>query len=279
MKKRYKFWLGILISGLFFFLFIKGIDLGSVWKATRESNYFYVFLAIVINVITFLIRAKRWEYLLDPIKRVKFHSLFSAVCIGFMGNSLLPARAGEFIRAYVIGKREEISKTGSFATIVTERLFDGLTLLIMLIIVVSIFPFPKESYGSYITLGFLRWAIGITSFFYGIVISTLILLSWKPIMCRPSSRGSARSTAVEPAVHQPQRAVGPVGDLRIVRDDDEGHAVRVQFVQQRHDLLARLGVQVARGLVRQNDQRVAGQGACDAHALAFASTQLRRHVR
>ena len=117
---------------------------------------------------------------MDPIKKVKFHSLFSAVCIGFMGNSLLPARAGEFIRAYVIGKREGISKAGSFATIVTERLFDGLTLLIMLIIVVSIYPFPRDNYGSYITLGFLRWAVGITTFFYGIVIFSLIFLCWKP---------------------------------------------------------------------------------------------------
>lgn len=180
MKKWYKFWLGILISVLFSLLFLKGIDLKSVWKATSEANYFYVFLCMLINVGSFLIRAERWEYLLEPIKKVKFHSLFSAVCIGFMGNSLLPARAGEFIRAYVIGKREGISKTGSFATIVTERLFDGLTLLIMLILMVCIFPFPKESYGSYITLGFLRWAVGLTSFFYGIVISSLILLCWKP---------------------------------------------------------------------------------------------------
>lgn len=180
MKKWYKFWLGILISGLFSLLFLKGIDIKSVWKATSQANYFFVLISILINVGSFLIRAERWKYLLEPIKKVKFHSLFSAVCIGFMGNSLLPARAGEFIRAYVIGKREGISKTGSFATIVTERLFDGLTLLIMLIIVVSIFPFPNETYGSYITLGFLRWAVGITSFFYGIVIFTLILLCCKP---------------------------------------------------------------------------------------------------
>ncbi|MGA1795302.1 MAG: lysylphosphatidylglycerol synthase transmembrane domain-containing protein [bacterium] len=180
MKKRYKFWAGILISGLFFLLFVRGMDLKKVWTATRQANYFFILLAIVVNVGTFLIRAERWEYLLEPIKKVRFPSLFSAVCIGFMGNSLLPARAGEFIRAYVIGKREGITKTGAFATIVTERLFDGLTLLLMLIIVVAVFPFPEKNYGSYITIGFLKWAVGVTSFFYGIVIATLFFLSWKP---------------------------------------------------------------------------------------------------
>lgn len=180
LKKRYKFWAGILISCLFFFLFIKGMDLRKIWTATRQANYFFILLSIMVNVATFAIRAERWEYLLEPIKKIRFPSLFSAVCIGFMGNSLLPARAGEFIRAYVIGRREGITKTGAFATIVTERLFDGLTLLLMLIIVVAIFPFPGANYGSYITIGFLKWAVAVTSFFYGIVIATLFLLSWKP---------------------------------------------------------------------------------------------------
>ena len=181
LKKRYKFWIGILISAFFLFLFVRGIDLKEVWQATLEADYFFVFLSVLINVATFIIRALRWEYLLDPIKKVKFHSLFSAVCIGFMGNSLLPARAGEFIRAYVIGKREDISKTGSFATIVIERLFDGLTLLILLIMVVTVFPFPHRGQGSYITIGFLKWAIALTSFLYGIVIMVFIFLSWKPL--------------------------------------------------------------------------------------------------
>jgi len=180
LKKRYKLWAGILISCVFFFLFIRGMDLKEVWMATRQANYFFILLAIVVNAATFAIRAERWHYLLEPIKRIRFPSLFSAVCIGFMGNSLLPARAGEFIRAYVIGRREGITKTGAFATIVTERLFDGITLLVMLIIVVAVFPFPVKNYGSYITIGFLKWAVGITSFFYGIVITTLFLLNWKP---------------------------------------------------------------------------------------------------
>jgi hypothetical protein len=180
LKKRYKLWAGILISGVFFFLFIRGTDFKEVWTAIREAHYFFVLLSIAVNVASFAVRAERWKYLTEPIKRIRFSSLFSAVCIGFMGNSLLPARAGEFIRAYAIGRREGITKTGAFATIVTERLFDGLTLLVMLIVIMAIFPFPATNYGSYITIGFLKWAVAVTSFLYGVVIVTLFLLSWKP---------------------------------------------------------------------------------------------------
>ncbi len=180
MKKRYKFWIGLLISSLFFLLFIRGMDLKEMWEATKDANYFYIFLAAIINTFSFFIRAERWDYLLEPIKKVRLGSLFSAVCIGFMGNSILPARAGEFIRAYVIGKREGISKTSSFATIVLERLFDGFTLLIMLIFIVSLFPFPRDNYSTYITTGRLYGAVIFTSLFYGLAISMVILMSWKP---------------------------------------------------------------------------------------------------
>jgi uncharacterized protein (TIRG00374 family) len=172
--------LGILISVLFFLLFIRGMDIKQIWGAAKEANYLFVLLAVAINTFAFLVRAERWEYLLEPIKKIKLPSLFSAVCIGFMGNSLLPARAGEFIRAYMMGKREGISKSSALATIVIERLMDGLTILFMLIIVLFFFRFPKDRHGSYITLSFLKWIVTLTSFFYGIVIALLISLSWKP---------------------------------------------------------------------------------------------------
>lgn len=60
-----------------------------------------------------------------------------------MANNLLPARLGEFVRAYVIGEKEYISKSSSFATIVIERVFDGFTLLFFLAIILVFFSSPK----------------------------------------------------------------------------------------------------------------------------------------
>lgn len=62
--------------------------------------------------------------------------------IGFMANQILPARIGEFVRAYCLGKKEKISKSLSFGTIVIERLWDALTLLFFLSIIFAIFPLP-----------------------------------------------------------------------------------------------------------------------------------------
>jgi uncharacterized protein (TIRG00374 family) len=60
--------------------------------------------------------------------------LFQYAIIGYMANNLIPARAGELVRAYVLGDREGVSKMGTFGTIAVERLFDGCALVLMLLI-------------------------------------------------------------------------------------------------------------------------------------------------
>lgn len=98
--------------------------------------------------------------MLSSLKVIKVHSLFSSVMIGFMANNLLPARAGEFVRAYVVGRRENISKSASFATIVVERIFDGFTLLFFLIIMLAFFPFPTWVKNmAYMALGIYSFAL------------------------------------------------------------------------------------------------------------------------
>jgi uncharacterized protein (TIRG00374 family) len=98
----------------------------------------------MINIMAIWIRAKRWRFLLAPIKQIKISPLFHATAIGFMANNILPARIGEVLRAYVLGSREKISKTASFATIVVERLFDVFAVLLIFFLVILFMPFPPD---------------------------------------------------------------------------------------------------------------------------------------
>jgi uncharacterized protein (TIRG00374 family) len=107
-----------------------------------NADYRMLLLATVISMAQFPLRAIRWRFLLLPHKKIKFHSLFSATMIGFMANNLLPARLGEFVRAYIISRKEGVSGSSAMATIVVERLFDGLTLLTILLVVFYTYSFP-----------------------------------------------------------------------------------------------------------------------------------------
>jgi len=143
MLKNWKFWIGILISGIFIFWFIQGLDFKEMWDALRQMNYFYIIPALISFYLQFAIRAERWKFLLYPIKKIGHYSCFVAVIIAFMATNILPMRAGEFVRAIVIGKREEISITSSFATVVVERILDMFTIVFMLGLLLTFFPFDK----------------------------------------------------------------------------------------------------------------------------------------
>lgn len=141
MFKNWKFWVGILITVLFIVWAIRLIpDWGKVGEYLLHMNYFWVIPALLIYFVGVWLRAVRWRYLLLPLRPIKSSRLFPVVVIGYMANNVLPLRTGELVRAYVLGEREGVSKSGTLATIVVERLLDGITMLLYLAIAALFFP-------------------------------------------------------------------------------------------------------------------------------------------
>lgn len=137
MLKSRGFWIGILVSVVFIGLFVRSTDFGEVKTAFEDANYGWLALALPVYYLALWVRTVRWQYLLRPVKRVTARRLYPVVIIGLMANNLLPARAGELARAYVLGQREKVSKTSTLGTIAVDRLFDGVTLVPMLLIVAT----------------------------------------------------------------------------------------------------------------------------------------------
>jgi len=118
------------------------LDLKEVGSALLEANYLFVAPALLVTFCGYLLRAARWRVILLPSKEVSAGRLFPLLIIGFAVNNLLPARIGEFARAYLLGEKEGISKSLSFATVVVERILDGLTLIFSLFLVSLLFALP-----------------------------------------------------------------------------------------------------------------------------------------
>jgi uncharacterized protein (TIRG00374 family) len=123
---------GFIFMAVMFFLLLRNIDWQKLFNAFTQFHIIWILPALGIYLIGYIIRGFRWVVLLSPVKKCNFNSLFPILIIGFMANNLLPARAGEFVRAYLNGTKEKISRSASLATIVLERIFDGLTMLILL---------------------------------------------------------------------------------------------------------------------------------------------------
>ncbi len=133
--KNWKTAVGVAVSALFLYLAFRSVRLDELARAFRTADYRLLAPAMALVLVSLAFRALRWRYLLSPVKSIGIPSLYYAIGIGAMVNIALPARLGELVRAHAIGKKEGISRSAAFATIILDRVFDGLALLFFLAIV------------------------------------------------------------------------------------------------------------------------------------------------
>jgi glycosyltransferase 2 family protein len=119
--------------------FLRQADFAKVWREIRSARLDMLALTLVATSLTYVLRALRWQYLLAPIGPTRFSQAFRTTVIGFAVNAVLPARIGEVVRPYLLAKREGLSITATFATIILERLLDLVTVLLMFGLFVFLF--------------------------------------------------------------------------------------------------------------------------------------------
>lgn len=140
MLKRLRLWIGLLVSLGFLFLFFHNVPLSGVHQALQQAEYLYLPGAVAIYFLAVVVRAWRWQLLLAPFQRFSIGGLFPIVVIGYMANDVLPIRAGELIRAWLLGRQGRCSASTVLATILVERTFDGLALLSFIFAFSLFFP-------------------------------------------------------------------------------------------------------------------------------------------
>ena len=129
-------------------LFLRNADLGLVWQSVKAARKDFLMLALGTIALGFVIRAERWKYLLEPIGHARFRTAFRTTVIGFGASAVLPARAGEVIRPYLLARQEGLSATAAFATIVVERILDLVAVLSLLAAFLILFDPGLESRDS-----------------------------------------------------------------------------------------------------------------------------------
>ena len=133
---KIRFFIGIMVSLLFLYLALENVDIRVVAASFRNIDFRYLALCIVCQFASLFCRSYLWKNILSFEKDVRYRHSFEALLIGYMGNNVLPFRMGEAMRAYAMGKKEGISRTLSFASIILERLIDLFTLLLFFLTLV-----------------------------------------------------------------------------------------------------------------------------------------------
>src|SRR5213592_3357191 len=133
---------GLVISGLFLALALYRVDFRQLAGALAAADYRLVVLSSIFTFSGYGFRTARWARFLQPQKRIPLLRLLPMLVIGFALNNVLPGRPGEFARAFALGQREGLPKTLGLATVVVERVTDGLTLLAILAFISVGFDLP-----------------------------------------------------------------------------------------------------------------------------------------
>lgn len=127
--RRWRLWLGLLVSALFLGIAVQGIAWEQLAESVRDADIRWLIPALLAYFVTMGLRTWRWGLLLRPLATIPAAGLFPVMVIGYLGNNIYPFRIGEVVRAYLLRRREEIPMTASLATILVERVFDGVAVL------------------------------------------------------------------------------------------------------------------------------------------------------
>jgi uncharacterized protein (TIRG00374 family) len=125
-------WIGIAVSAVFLALLLRQVDGAELRDALRDVRPSWLVLAVAVELVALWVRGTRWQVVLSTTVRISAFDAFALLMIGYAANNLLPMRAGEVVRAQLLHDRHRASRLAGLGTIAVERIFDGLTLALLL---------------------------------------------------------------------------------------------------------------------------------------------------
>jgi uncharacterized protein (TIRG00374 family) len=131
--------IGILVSVGFGYLAVRRVHWSATWTVLRSTDYEWLVPALAFMSTAFFIRVARWRVMFYPA-RPPFRPLARALFIGYLFNNLLPMRAGEPARVVTLNKWIHVPVTKTTATILVERAYDVLSLVVLLFLIAPWLP-------------------------------------------------------------------------------------------------------------------------------------------
>jgi glycosyltransferase 2 family protein len=146
IKRPVWYWiLAVIIAVILLVLAIRGVSWAEMIGTVSRGDPAIILLVIALTTINLFFRGIRWGILISGEKRLQPMTMFWATNDGYLGNALLPARAGELIRSAIVGIKTGIGTTFVFATALTERIIDaGVLVLIGMILLPGVSGIPDS---------------------------------------------------------------------------------------------------------------------------------------
>lgn len=155
--------IGLIISIIFIILILWNLDFKQLIDTFKVFNYKILLFFVPLYILSLYIRGIRWKYILCNDKKLTIKESFFSFTTGNTLNSYLPARAGDFWRAYHVGTKIKESKMKILGSIILERIIDGISVLLLLLF--AVFTYFKH-----------KWAINLAEISSALFIGSFVIL-------------------------------------------------------------------------------------------------------
>ena len=145
--------IGLIVSGVFLYSAVQDLQPGQVWIAFKQAQYLWIVPAVVLYIFALVARTARWQALLSSERHIPFRELLPTMAMGRGANNIYPFRTGEIVRVLLLQQRNDVPAAAGLASILVERTFDGLTMILFLILAALIGGIPD--YLRYVVWGAL----------------------------------------------------------------------------------------------------------------------------
>jgi uncharacterized protein (TIRG00374 family) len=136
--------LGLMVSGVSLYIAVRNLQPAEVWKALTQAHYLWIVPAVILYLTALVARTARWQALLSHERSIPLRELLPTMAIGRGANNIYPFRAGEIVRALLLKRRSDVSGAVGLASILVERVFDGLTMTLFLLLAALIGGIPQD---------------------------------------------------------------------------------------------------------------------------------------
>lgn len=172
--------LGIVISLVFLWLAFGNLELTAVLDYIRQVNLLWLAAAVFVFIVSVVLIAWRWGFLLRTVQTVPLSYLTQLVMIGYMGNNVYPFRSGEVLRVVLLQHHYRVPIAKSATTVIVERVFDGLVMLTFIIVALMFVPIATPEIQAMIKAASVVFLSAVAVFFVLAFRPTLLraLLRW-----------------------------------------------------------------------------------------------------
>lgn len=144
-SRTFKVGIGLLVSlGFLTWIFVS-TDWSAVQSHLTQLSWPWFLVAVLVTLLHYVLRAFRWRLLLPAETQTSVLVRFDSIMLGNLATFLLPLRAGEFVRPWLLTRHSDVSFATGFASVVVERFFDLSAVLLAFAFIVNASPLQSEA--------------------------------------------------------------------------------------------------------------------------------------